>query len=119
MKVSNREVGKLGEDIAAGYLKKNGYKIVERNVVLENGELDIVCEIEGILVLVEVRTKRPVFFYLPEETVGFLKLSRLLNLADEYCQKIEYTGVCRIDVIGVCLSRNSKNATLRHYAGVV
>lgn len=50
-------LGKQGEDIAAGYLIKNGYKLIDRNYRKPWGELDIVClAANKELVLVEVKT---------------------------------------------------------------
>ena len=118
MKIYKQKLGKMGEDIACGYLKKEGYKIVKRNIVLGNGEIDVICKLRGVLIIVEVRTKRKGLFYLPVETVGFRKISKLLELMDEYCMNIEYTGVCRIDVVGVQLSKDNKGAEIRHYKGI-
>ncbi len=118
MKTSKKDIGKIGEDIACRYLKDHGYKIVKRNLVLKSGELDVVCYLDEILVLVEVRTKRPGLFYFPEETVGFRKLSKLLTLAEEYCEGTEYSGICRIDVIGIRLSKDCRDVDLRHYEGI-
>lgn len=51
------DLGKLGEDLACQYLKKKGYKIIERNYWKSWGELDIVAiSPEKILVFVEVKT---------------------------------------------------------------
>ena len=37
------EFGKMGEDIAANYLTKNNYKIIERNFRCKQGEIDIIA----------------------------------------------------------------------------
>lgn len=47
--------GKKAEDAACRYLKRHGYKIVDRNRRLSRGELDIVATQGGILVFVEVK----------------------------------------------------------------
>ena len=47
-------LGRLGEDLAADYLEKNGYRIVRRNVRLSKNELDIIAEDADYLVFVEV-----------------------------------------------------------------
>ena len=53
----HQSLGKLGEDIAAKYLEKKGYKIVERNYRKKWGELDIIAVApDKTLVLVEVKT---------------------------------------------------------------
>lgn len=118
MKTCKQNLGKMGEDIAIGYLKRRGYKVKDRNVRLGCGEIDVVCKKNGALILVEVRSKKKGFFYLPEETVGFKKRERLMNLMDEYCEKIKFSGLCRIDVIGVTFNKSTTDAELRHYKGV-
>ena len=50
-------LGRLGEDLAADYLEKNGYRIVRRNVRLSKNELDIIAEDNDYLVFVEVKTR--------------------------------------------------------------
>ena len=40
---NNIEKGKKGEDIAAVYLRKKGYRIVERNYRCRYGEIDIIA----------------------------------------------------------------------------
>lgn len=50
------KVGKFGEDIACMFLKKHGYKIIEKNYLRKWGELDIVAKKSGKLCFVEVKT---------------------------------------------------------------
>jgi len=50
------KIGKFGEDIACLFLKKHGYKILERNHLRKWGELDIVAKKANKLCFVEVKT---------------------------------------------------------------
>jgi len=52
-----RQKGNLGEDIAAAYLKKQGYKILARNYATKDGEIDIVATLGKTLVFVEVKAR--------------------------------------------------------------
>lgn len=52
-----KDLGCLGEEIAADYLEKNGYKILGRNYRTNIGEIDIIAEEKDVLVFVEVRTR--------------------------------------------------------------
>lgn len=47
----------MGEDAAARYLKKKGYKITARNYRTPHGELDIIAENKEYIVFVEVKTR--------------------------------------------------------------
>ena len=50
--------GKAGEDLAARYLKKNGYKVLERNYACPVGEIDIIAKDKKTIIFVEVKTRR-------------------------------------------------------------
>lgn len=50
--------GKAGEVLALRYLKKKGYKILERNYTCPLGEIDIVARDKKTIVFVEVKTRR-------------------------------------------------------------
>lgn len=57
MKTKNRALGDLGEEAAAKYLKKNRYKILERNFTYGKDEIDIIAENREFLIFVEVKTR--------------------------------------------------------------
>jgi putative endonuclease len=50
--------GKAGEDLAVRYLKRKGYKVLERNYTCPVGEIDIVAKDKKTIVFVEVKTRR-------------------------------------------------------------
>ena len=57
MKTERRETGDFGEEAAAAYMKKNGYRILSRNRQYGHPELDIVAENRDYLVFAEVKTR--------------------------------------------------------------
>jgi putative endonuclease len=61
--------GKSGEEQAVSYLRKEGYKIIERNYRTKLGEIDIIAEHKGCVCFVEVRSRNNAAFGLPEETI--------------------------------------------------
>ena len=63
----HNELGRLGEQIAAEYLIKKGYTIRDSNWRWQRYELDIVCEHNGRIVIVEVKTR----------TSGFIKINHI------------------------------------------
>src|SRR5688572_28255294 len=77
-------LGDRGEMIAAGYLSRNGYKILEKNYRCKLGELDIICQKDGRIFFLEVKTRTTNQFGRPEESVGFLKQKKLIDLAKWY-----------------------------------
>lgn len=99
-KKQNKKTGNLGEDEAAKYLEEKGYKIVERNLELPFGEIDILAKDKRTIVIVEVKTVRGSGFGLAQELVRFKKQKKLILLASALEQKYPKSTI-RIDVIGV------------------
>ena len=52
-----RKIGNIGEKFAAKLLKKKGYKILKRNYVAFDSEIDIICESKTTIAFVEVKTR--------------------------------------------------------------
>ncbi len=102
--MSPHDLGREGERLALDYLcSLKGWKVLERNVRLKQGELDIVAfdEPENELVVVEVRTRRIGAMSPAETTVGPLKLGKLIRFGRMYVERARYEGYWRIDVIAV------------------
>lgn len=97
--------GKIGRDkesIAVAFLKKNGYKIMERNYTCKIGEIDIIASIKNIIVFVEVKYRQNEFFGLPREAVNSFKQRKIRNVASFYLKwKGKLNSNCRFDVIEI------------------
>jgi putative endonuclease len=99
---NRRSLGDRGEDLAAAALKKQGYKILERNYRTPLGEIDLIARHQGVLVFVEVKTRTGTRFGAAQEAVHYGKQARLRKLADYY-QKQKRLGeiAVRFDVVGI------------------
>lgn len=84
MSTHRQIVGRWGENVAAEYLEKKGYTVVDRNVRAAHGEIDIVARKDELLVFVEVRTRTSHSFSYPEDTVTLRKQAYILAAAEEY-----------------------------------
>ena len=51
------EIGALGEKLAAKFLKKNGYKILAKNVHISHNEIDVIAKNKEFIVFVEIKTR--------------------------------------------------------------
>ena len=69
MSLSN-QLGREGEDLAAQYLLKNGYQILERNYRYRKAEIDIIALKEETLAIVEVKSRTSSYFGSPESFVS-------------------------------------------------
>jgi putative endonuclease len=102
VKPNRQQVGATGEDLAAAFLKKQGYKIIERNYRTPLGEIDLVARHRGVLVVIEVKTRRSRKFGSPQEAVHAAKQERLRHLAQYYLQQQGLGEVTvRFDVVGI------------------
>ena len=82
----NRSLGRLGEGFAAELLEMDGYTIVERNFFCRAGEIDLICEKEGEICFVEVKTRRSTNFGTPAEAICREKIGRMRRAALFYLQ---------------------------------
>lgn len=115
MQTQKRKFGDLGEQLAAGFLEKKGYKILDRNFRTRSGELDIVAaKTSGFLnsriekiIFVEVKSINEGETFLAAQNVNFSKQSKLKKASQEYLiQKRIKPGIpWQIDVIAVSIKK--------------
>lgn len=112
-----RQTGQLGEQLACRLLEESGYAILERNWRCRTGELDIVAEQEGVLIFIEVRTRKSVNrFGTPAESVERRKQSRIRQIARVYMTMNSFhEKPVRFDVITVMLERDNSLQRIEHY----
>jgi putative endonuclease len=100
--MSSREEGSRGEDMAVQALKKQGYKIIERNHRNRMGEIDIVAEEDRCLVFVEVKKRNSTSFGEAVCSIDQRKKRHLIRAALTYMKANNSFGrQVRFDVIGI------------------
>ncbi|MCR4880668.1 MAG: YraN family protein [bacterium] len=104
--MNNKEKGNLGETLAAQYLEKSGYEIIERNWHYSRlGEIDIIALDRDTLVFVEVKARKTTSFGHPFEAIDDKKYNQVHSIANAYMAQTEVKfKACRIDGISVILS---------------
>ena len=122
-----RVIGNLGERAAAKHLKKNGYKIRERNYVALGNEIDIIAEDKHVLAFIEVKTrtrgkespKEP----RPASSVNRKKQQSIISVARYYhgANKHLFGGKpIRFDIVEVWINDNNGRksvAEIKHLIG--
>ena len=101
--LSKKEIGDKGEELAVRHLKRQGYKILERNFSVHKiGEIDIVARDGEYLCFVEVRLRSRTDFGTPAQTVTPEKQRRIISTAQCYIRNkgLENTYI-RFDVVEV------------------
>lgn len=114
-------VGRYGENVAASYLTRAGWQVLDRNWRGPAGEIDIVALQGDELVVVEVKTRSGEGFGHPAEAVTPRKLARLRRLAAQWLAahdgSVRPSGI-RIDVVAVWAARHGA-ARVEHLSGVL
>jgi putative endonuclease len=114
-----KQTGAAGERIAEQLLRVKGYSILELNWRCKSGELDIIAEIDNILVIVEVRTRKRLGSYgTAKESVTPRKQQQVRETAQYYLHRSrKYDQSIRFDVITVNLSQEMAESQVEHIQG--
>src|SRR3989338_2475584 len=115
------ELGFLAENLAARYLEKKGYVILELNYRKPWGEIDIIASKEGILVFVEVKANRKIIAgFEPELRATSSKIVKVVRTARTYLAAKKYRPEqeWQIDVISIGLDEPRGVANIRHFKNI-
>ena len=105
--------GKAGEIAAAKFLKKSGYKILEKNFRKTYGEIDIIASKGENVAFVEVQTRKNDYFGTPAEFVTKEKQQKIIKCAYTYIQEKYLDAEFTFDVIEVYME-NKKVKDINH-----
>jgi len=131
--MNSQEIGKLGEEMAVKYLRKKGYKILDRNFEVRfsgpiRGEIDIVARKDEAICFIEVKTLKrtngnlnSVGSFLAQDKVDFKKREKLIKTAEIWLSKnkIPLDSQWQIDVIAIKLNFRTKRAKISHFKNAV
>jgi putative endonuclease len=130
-KAENKNIGNLGESVAARYLESKGLAIVDRNYLKKWGEIDIVArETSGKVHFAEVKavsyeTRQALEYavthetWRPEEKVDQWKLKKIAMAIESWVAEHTYDGDWQIDVVVVRLVPREKYATVKWIDNVI
>ncbi|RMF99670.1 MAG: YraN family protein [Nitrospirae bacterium] len=112
-KPMSKQLGDEGERVAERFLKKKGYKIIERNYRTPIGEIDLIAKHRGQIVFIEVKTRQSLMYGTPIDAVDQRKRRRLGNLALLYLKQNRlYDTSVRFDVVGLTMKDGSYEVEL-------
>lgn len=97
----HNELGKLGEEMAMAFLRKNDYTILETNWTFQKAEIDIIAQKDNILAIVEVKTRSSIDFGLPQDFVKPKKIQLLVKAVNEYIINNDLDINARFDIIAI------------------
>ena len=108
----HNDLGKLGEEMAVDFLKKNHYAILQTNWIFQKAEIDIIAKKGDVLAIVEVKTRSTLEFGLPQDFVKPKKIQLLVKAVNEYISQNDLDVEARFDIISVY--KNGKNFEIEH-----
>ena len=117
MTKQSKKLGEKGEALAAEYLLKKGYSILERNWRWKRAEIDLIAMKENTLVLAEVKTRSDTFFGTPDAFVTNQKEAMMLDAGYQYALQIKHEWSVQIDIIGIVMN-DDESYTLKHLEDV-
>lgn len=108
----HNDLGNEGEEMAAAFLLKKGYRILERNFRHQKAEVDILAQKGDILAAVEVKTRSTPDFGDPQEFVKKKQINLLVKAVDYFVNDRELDVEVRFDIIAII--RNKAGTRIEH-----
>ena len=113
MSATTQEFGELGERIAERWLKRHGWRVVQRRFRNGHRDIDLVMEREGTVAFVEVKARRGGDFGGPLEAVNWSKQRELARSASVWIDRHgRPSDSYRFDVVGVLVE--GERVRIRH-----
>ena len=101
--MNKRRIGEKYEQIAATFLEKKGYVILEFNFRCRFGEIDIIAKDRCDLVFIEVKYRSNLNYGSPYEAVDYKKQHTIKKMAKYYMSEhnLKENTYIRFDVVGI------------------
>jgi Ribonuclease HII len=113
-KTAKRAFGDMGEDVACKLLQSLGYEITHRNFNCSAGEIDIAATKDGVLHIVEVKTRMKDKDFPAQGAVNAVKSRRISRAVDEFLTKNDSAMPISLDIISVEIDRFSGEQEVKH-----
>lgn len=110
--MTQQELGVLGEDLAVTFLAKKGFTILTRNYRFGHLEIDVICQKDDLLVVVEVKTRQTAEIGEPWRAVTKSKQRQLIKATEHYIFENNILSETRFDVISIV--HNSHRTVVEH-----
>ncbi len=117
----NKKIGRLGEKMAAKYLKRQGYKIIAKNYNTHYGEIDIIATKNNCVAFIEVKTRTSLRYGYPEQAIHPWKLQHFQNAVQSYISQNEKPLAGKeisLDAVSVEYDPNTNDAKITHLENI-
>lgn len=117
--LTDKEIGRLGEQAALKFLWNKGYRIIAKNIRMKGGEIDILAIKNGILCFVEVKTRKFISPDTPEDTLDRRKRKAIKIAALRFLRHHNLENYpSRVDLVNVLEEKDNK-LTCTHLENVI
>jgi putative endonuclease len=125
---SRKEIGNLGEKVAAAYVCQHGLALVDRNVARKTGELDLIARAGETLHFIEVKTvvkeelpndEGPRDEYDPSANLHGTKIRKVARTAEWYVAETGWEGEWQVDGCLVWLRRSDGRARVEYLPQII
>lgn len=115
-RTQKRKIGDIGENLACKYLRRKGYKVIDRNFSCKTGEIDIVVihPVRKTISFVEVKSRNSISYGLPCQAVNLAKQRKIKTTAEYYrlCHPNLKSYQPSFDIVEIL--RLNENTYIRH-----
>jgi putative endonuclease len=101
MTLDDASYGRWAEEAAVSFLKRRGYRIIDRNFRIRSGEIDIVASDGGTVAIIEVKARRRDDYGGPEGGLTPVKRRKITRVAEAYLAMKKVRADVRFDVVFV------------------
>ena len=109
-----KEIGNIGERLAAEFLQKKGYRVVAQKFRHRRGEIDLIVKRDNWVLFIEVKTRSSTHYGNPETFVLANQVRLIYETAEEWIYSNDWHGDIRFDVVSILLSENGEEPVIEH-----
>ncbi len=119
-----QKIGEIGENLAAMFLMKHGFYILERNFTKAYGEIDIIASKDEVVHFVEVKavscvTGEPKQMVRPEENMHSLKFKKFSRTVEAYLAQKDVKNDWQIDLVTVYVDQAKRQGRVAYFPHIV
>ena len=114
-----KNLGVLGENIAATWLLEKNHHILKRNFRIKFGEADIISVHHSTLVITEVKTRTSSYFGEPFEAVNRTKINHISKAGKAFASMHHLQHLpMQIDIISILLNNFNRVIKFQHFENI-
>jgi putative endonuclease len=111
--ITTKELGNKAERMAAEFLGRLGFEVIQRNYRVGKSEIDIIVRNKELVVFVEVKSRSNLKYGEPEGTISEAQMARIERAASFWQHENGYEGQIRFDIVAVSWKNNKPQ--IRHF----